>query len=87
MTREIANQKHQDAVKPKPQPQLKSILRNRNVRQMLKEGALANARVNLEIAQEWFPLEQEASDKLDQEQSAKTTLSAWKSIPRRKTQL
>ncbi len=31
-----------------------------NLRERLKEGYLANARLNLELAQEWFPLEEEA---------------------------
>lgn len=32
----------------------------KNLRRRLKEGYLANARLNLELAQEWFPLEEEA---------------------------
>jgi hypothetical protein len=32
----------------------------RNLGRRLKEGALANAQRDLEIAQEWFPLEEEA---------------------------
>ena len=31
-----------------------------NLRQRLKEGYLANAKLSLELAQEWFPLEEEA---------------------------
>ena len=30
-----------------------------NLKERLKQGALANARLNLEIAEEWFPVEQE----------------------------
>ena len=33
----------------------------RNLAERLKEGALANAQRDLELAQEWFPLEEEAS--------------------------
>jgi CopG family transcriptional regulator/antitoxin EndoAI len=32
----------------------------RNLARRLKEGALANAQRDLEIAQEWFPLDEEA---------------------------
>jgi hypothetical protein len=32
----------------------------RNLASRLKEGALANARRDLEIAQDWFPLDEEA---------------------------
>jgi hypothetical protein len=35
------------------------------LRELLKQGALANADLNLEIAEEWFPVEQEAWLKLD----------------------
>ncbi len=31
-----------------------------NVRALLQEGALANAKLSLEIAEEWFSVEQEA---------------------------
>ena len=31
-----------------------------NLGERLKHGALANAKLNLEIAEEWFPVEQEA---------------------------
>ena len=31
-----------------------------NLRERLKQGALANAKLDLEIAEEWFPVEQEA---------------------------
>lgn len=34
-----------------------------NLRQRLKEGYLASAKLNLELAQEWFPLEEEAWQK------------------------
>lgn len=34
---------------------------------LLKEGAIENAERDLQIAQEWFPLEQEAWEKIDQE--------------------
>jgi CopG family transcriptional regulator/antitoxin EndoAI len=31
-----------------------------NLRKLLKEGALRNAKRDLEIAEEWFPLDEEA---------------------------
>ncbi|MBI2818180.1 MAG: hypothetical protein HYX72_14695 [Acidobacteria bacterium] len=34
-----------------------------NLRERLKEGYLANAKANLKLAQEWFPLEEEAWQK------------------------
>ena len=34
-----------------------------NLRERLKQGALANANLDLEIAEEWFPVEQEAWQK------------------------
>jgi len=37
-----------------------------NLRKLLKEGAIANAEQDRQIAAEWFPLEQEVWDKLDQ---------------------
>ena len=57
-----------------------------NLRERLKQGALANAKLDLEIAEEWFPVEQEAWQKLDQEEQArKPTRSAGKSTSRRST--
>ena len=58
-----------------------------NLRERLKAGALANARLNLEIAEEWFPVEQEAWQRLEQEEKAppKATRSAAKSTSRRST--
>src|SRR6266581_9578426 len=50
-----------------------------NLRERLKHGALANAKLNLEIAEEWFPVEQEAWQRLDREErAAKTSRSAAK---------
>jgi CopG family transcriptional regulator / antitoxin EndoAI len=55
-----------------------------NLRERLKQGALANAKLDLEIAEEWFPLEQEAWEKLDREERArKTTRGGAKSTSRR----
>ncbi len=31
-----------------------------NLKERLKEGYLANAKLNMELAEEWFPLEEEA---------------------------
>ena len=57
-----------------------------NLRERLKQGALANARLNLEIAEEWFPLEQEAWQRLeDEEQADRATRGAAKSTSRRST--
>jgi CopG family transcriptional regulator / antitoxin EndoAI len=57
-----------------------------NLRERLKQGALANAKLDLEIAQEWFPVENEQWRKLEkQEQEAQSTRSAAKSISRRST--
>ena len=51
-----------------------------NLRSRLKQGALANAKLDLEIAEEWFPVEQEAWDKLEQaERAQKPSRSAGKS--------
>jgi CopG family transcriptional regulator/antitoxin EndoAI len=51
-----------------------------HLRDRLKQGALANAKLNLELAEEWFPLEQEAWQSLEkEEQSAKPTRGAGKS--------
>jgi len=56
-----------------------------NLKERLKAGALANAKLNLELAEEWFPVEQEAWDRLEREEkaAAKPTRSAEKSISRR----
>jgi CopG family transcriptional regulator/antitoxin EndoAI len=58
-----------------------------NLRERLKAGALANAKLNLEIAEEWFPVEQEAWQRLEQEEraTAKATPGAGKSTSRRST--
>jgi CopG family transcriptional regulator / antitoxin EndoAI len=51
-----------------------------NLRERLKQGALANAKLDLEISGEWFPVEQEAWQKLEQEeQGRKHTRGAGKS--------
>jgi hypothetical protein len=42
----------------------------RNLREYLKQGALANARLSVEIAEEWFPVEQEPWQRLDREERA-----------------
>lgn len=59
-----------------------------NLRERLKAGALANAALNLEIAQEWFPVEQEAWQRLEHEEqaTAKATRGAARSTSRRSTQ-
>ena len=57
-----------------------------NLRERLKQGALANAKLDLEIAEEWFPVEQEAWQRLDrEEQAARTSRAAAKSSSRRST--
>jgi CopG family transcriptional regulator/antitoxin EndoAI len=57
-----------------------------NLRERLKLGALASARLDLEIAEEWFPVEQEAWQRLEKEEQAKKpTRSAGKSTSRRST--
>src|ERR1700704_3427182 len=57
-----------------------------NRKERLKQGGLANAGLNLDIAEEWFPVEQEAWNRLEQdEQATKTIRSAGKSISRRAT--
>ena len=57
-----------------------------NLRERLKQGALANAKLDIEIAEEWFPVEQEAWQRLDREERAgKTSHSAAKSSSRRST--
>jgi hypothetical protein len=53
-----------------------------NLRERLKQGALANANLDLEIAGEWFPVEQEAWQKLEQEEHSR---SVGKSTSRRST--
>jgi CopG family transcriptional regulator/antitoxin EndoAI len=58
-----------------------------NLRERLKQGALANAKADLEIAEEWFPVEQEAWRKLEKEErDRKPSQSAGKSTSRRSTQ-
>ena len=51
----------------------------------LKAGALANAKLNLELAEERFPVEQAACDRLEREEqaAAKPIPSAGKSTSRR----
>ena len=58
-----------------------------NLNEQLKAGALANAKLNLELAEEWFPVEQEAWQRLEREEQAaeKATRSAVKSTSRRST--
>ena len=57
-----------------------------NLRERLKQGALANAKLDLEIAEEWFSVDQEAWQKLDREErAAKAGRSAAKSTSRRST--
>jgi len=57
-----------------------------NVRARLKQGALANANLDLEIAEEWFPVEQEAWQKLDKEERiARTSRGGAKSTSRHST--
>src|SRR5262249_33224458 len=57
-----------------------------NLRKRLKQGALVNAKLNIEIADEWFPVEQEAWQRLDREEKgAKTSRGAAKSSLRRST--
>jgi CopG family transcriptional regulator/antitoxin EndoAI len=41
-----------------------------NLKERLKAGALANAKLNLELAEEWFPVEQEAWQRLEREERA-----------------
>ena len=54
-----------------------------NLRERLKQGALANAQFDLEIAEEWFPVEQEAWQRLENEERRKPARSAGKSTSRR----
>src|SRR5260370_21264675 len=57
-----------------------------NLKERLKEGALANAKLNLEIAEEWFPVEQEAWQRLEQaELATKAIRGGEKSTSRRAT--
>ena len=57
-----------------------------NLRERLKQGALANAKLDLEIAAEWFPAEQEQWRRLEhEEQPKKPSRSAGKSTSRRLT--
>jgi CopG family transcriptional regulator/antitoxin EndoAI len=57
-----------------------------NLRERLKQGALANAKLDLEIAEDWFPVEQEAWQRLDREErAAKTSRGGAKSTSRRLT--
>ena len=57
-----------------------------NLRERLKQGALANAQMDLEIAEEWFPVEQEAWQRLDREErAARVSRGAVKSTSRRST--
>jgi len=43
-----------------------------DLRERLKHGALANKKLDLEIVQEWFPLENEAWQRLDREEQLGT---------------
>jgi CopG family transcriptional regulator/antitoxin EndoAI len=57
-----------------------------NIRERLKQGALANAGLGLEIAEEWFPVEQEVWERLDREERVtKSSRGAAKSTSRRST--
>jgi hypothetical protein len=57
-----------------------------NLKERLKQGALANAKLDLEIAGEWFPVEQETWQRLEQEERiTKATRGAEKSTSRRLT--
>ncbi len=58
----------------------------KNLRQRLKQGALANAKLDIEIAEEWFPVEQEAWQRLDrEEEKTKASRGVAKSSLRRST--
>jgi len=48
----------------------------KNLKERLKEGASANANLNLEIAAEWFPVEQEAWQRLEQAEPASKAIRA-----------
>jgi CopG family transcriptional regulator/antitoxin EndoAI len=58
-----------------------------NLREQLKAGAMANAKLNLELAEEWFPVEQEAWQRLELEEqaTAKATHRGAKSTSRAST--
>src|SRR5215472_2484645 len=58
-----------------------------NLKERLKAGALANAKLNLELAEEWFPAENELWQRLEREEqaAAKATRSAATSTSRRST--
>ena len=58
-----------------------------NIRERLKAGALANAKLDLELAEEWFPVEQEAWQRLEREEqaAAKATRNEAKSTSRPST--
>jgi CopG family transcriptional regulator/antitoxin EndoAI len=58
-----------------------------NLRERLKAGSLANAKLNLKLAEEWFPVEQEAWQRLEREGQAvpKATRSAGKFTSQRST--
>ena len=57
-----------------------------NLREHLKQGALANRELALEMAQEWFPVEQEAWQRLEKEEQRKPSRGAGKSTSRRSIQ-
>jgi CopG family transcriptional regulator/antitoxin EndoAI len=56
-----------------------------NLRERLKQGALANAKLDLEIAEEWFQVDQELWQRLEKEEAKKPSRSAGKSTSRRST--
>jgi CopG family transcriptional regulator/antitoxin EndoAI len=57
-----------------------------NLRERLKQGALANAELDLQLAEGWFPAEQEAWQRLDtEEQARKPSRSVGRSTSRRST--
>ena len=61
------------------------VFTRQDLRERLTQGALANAELNLEIAEEWFPVEQEGWRRLEREEqaAAKATRSVEKSTSRR----
>jgi hypothetical protein len=56
------------------------------LRERLKQGALANAGLNLEIAEEWFPVEQQMWQQIEQEESACLDRDRWRAVTLRPLQ-
>ena len=52
-----------------------------NLRERLKQGALSHAKLDLEIAEEWFPVEQEAWQRLDREERTAGLPAARRNLP------